>query len=44
LGMGVSSVRDLNPEHLVIPDGFHRALGVAAGAPTSTVEVGIVHR
>jgi pre-mycofactocin synthase len=27
LGMGVASVHDLTPEHLVIPDGFHRALG-----------------
>ena len=27
LGMGVSSVHDLSPEHLVIPDGFHRVLG-----------------
>ncbi len=27
LGMGLSSIHDLAPEHLVIPDGFHRALG-----------------
>jgi heme/flavin dehydrogenase (mycofactocin system) len=30
LGMGVSSVHDVTPEHLVVPDGFHRSLGVAA--------------
>ena len=33
LGMGVASVRDLRPEHLIVPDGFHRALGVTAEAP-----------
>ena len=27
LGMGVASVHDLTPGHLVIPEGFHRALG-----------------
>jgi len=27
LGMGVSSTQELDPEQLVIPDGFHRALG-----------------
>ena len=27
LGMGVSSIHDLSPDHLVIPAGFHRALG-----------------
>ena len=31
LGMGVSSIHELTPEHLVIPDGFTRTLG----APTS---------
>ena len=25
LGLGVSSIDELTPEHLVIPDGFHRA-------------------
>lgn len=30
LGMGVSSIHELTPEHLVIHDGFHRALGVPA--------------
>ena len=29
LGMGVADVHDLGPEHLVIPDGFHRTLGAA---------------
>jgi heme/flavin dehydrogenase (mycofactocin system) len=28
LGLGVSSVHQLSPDHLVIPEGFHRALGV----------------
>ena len=28
LGMGVSSIHELDPEQLVIPAGFHRALGV----------------
>jgi L-lactate dehydrogenase (cytochrome)/glycolate oxidase len=27
LAMRVPSVRELAPEHLVIPDGFHRVLG-----------------
>lgn len=35
-GMGVASVQELRPEHLLVPKDFHRALGVAAGA-TSTV-------
>jgi heme/flavin dehydrogenase (mycofactocin system) len=26
-GLGLSSIDELTPEHLVIPDGFHRALG-----------------
>jgi pre-mycofactocin synthase len=33
LGMGVPSVHGLTPDHLVIPDNFHRALGVLAGVP-----------
>jgi len=33
LGMGVESVQDLRPEHPVVPEGFHRALG----APTQAV-------
>ncbi|GAA1949240.1 mycofactocin biosynthesis FMN-dependent deaminase MftD [Nocardioides panacihumi] len=28
LGLGVSSTDELTPEHLLVPDGFHRALGV----------------
>jgi heme/flavin dehydrogenase (mycofactocin system) len=28
LGLGVASIHDLTPEHLLVPDGFHRALGV----------------
>ena len=27
-GLALSSVRDLTPGHLLVPDGFHRALGV----------------
>jgi heme/flavin dehydrogenase (mycofactocin system) len=37
MGMGLSSIHELDPEQLVIPDGFHRALGVpkpAAIEPT----------
>jgi isopentenyl diphosphate isomerase/L-lactate dehydrogenase-like FMN-dependent dehydrogenase len=30
LGMGLSSIDELEPDQLVIPDGFDRALGVAA--------------
>ena len=26
-GLGISSINELTPEHLVIPDDFHRALG-----------------
>jgi pre-mycofactocin synthase len=29
LGLGVADVHDLTPGDLVVPDGFHRALGVA---------------
>jgi heme/flavin dehydrogenase (mycofactocin system) len=28
LGLGLSSVHELTPEHVLVPDGFHRALGV----------------
>jgi len=35
LGMGVESVHDLTPEHLVVPDDFHRALGATDVAPTA---------
>jgi pre-mycofactocin synthase len=41
LGMGLSSVQELAPEHLVIPDGFHRELGVpASSGDASNGEVG----
>jgi heme/flavin dehydrogenase (mycofactocin system) len=36
LGMGLSSIHDLRPEHLVIPDGFHRALGGEASQQAGT--------
>jgi isopentenyl diphosphate isomerase/L-lactate dehydrogenase-like FMN-dependent dehydrogenase len=29
LGLGLSSIDQLTPDHLVIPEGFHRALGTA---------------
>ncbi len=29
LGMGLSSIADLHPDLLIIPDGFHRALGAS---------------
>jgi L-lactate dehydrogenase (cytochrome)/glycolate oxidase len=32
LGLGLSSVQELTPDHLIIPDGFTRRLGVPAGA------------
>jgi isopentenyl diphosphate isomerase/L-lactate dehydrogenase-like FMN-dependent dehydrogenase len=38
LGMGVASVHDLKPEHLLVPDDFHRVLGagseISPGAPS----------
>ena len=33
LGMGAASVHDLTPGHLVIPEGFHRALGGTEDTP-----------
>jgi pre-mycofactocin synthase len=30
LGLGVSSVQELSPDHVVISEGFHRALGIDA--------------
>ena len=33
LGMGLSSIHDLRPEHLVIPDGFTRTLGAPVRNP-----------
>ena len=32
LGMGHSSIHDLGPDDIVIPDGFTRALGVTGSA------------
>lgn len=37
LGMRESSIHDLTPEHLVIPDGFHRALGVPSDVTAEQV-------
>ncbi len=31
LGMGVSSIDELDPELLLVPEGFHRTLGATAG-------------
>src|SRR5690348_16920663 len=36
LGMGVASVHDLRPEHLLVPDGFHCALGATGAAPAAS--------
>ena len=30
-GLGISSIDELTPDHLVIPEGFHRALGHLEG-------------
>jgi pre-mycofactocin synthase len=32
MGLGVGSIHELDPGHLLVADGFHRALGV----PTRT--------
>ncbi|TYL44844.1 alpha-hydroxy-acid oxidizing enzyme, partial [Nocardioides sp. BGMRC 2183] len=32
-GLGLASIDELRPDHLLIPDGFDRALGVPAGVP-----------
>jgi len=37
LGMGLSSIHELTPDQLVIPEGFHRALGVLTPAATTRV-------
>jgi isopentenyl diphosphate isomerase/L-lactate dehydrogenase-like FMN-dependent dehydrogenase len=34
LGMGLSSIHELAPDQLVVPDGFHRALGVRSATET----------
>ena len=31
-GLGVSSIDELTPQHLLVPDGFHRSLGVPSDA------------
>ena len=35
LGMGLSSIHELRPDQLLIPNDFHRALGVTAAAEQS---------
>jgi len=37
LGMGLSSIHELSPDQLVIPEGFHRALGVPTPAASTRV-------
>jgi heme/flavin dehydrogenase (mycofactocin system) len=39
LGMGVSDIRELTPDHLVVPDGFHRALGTSTTSRPKKPEV-----
>jgi pre-mycofactocin synthase len=33
MGLGRASVHDLNPDDILVPDGFARALGVPPSAP-----------
>ena len=33
-GLALSSIAELGPEHLLVPEGFHRELGVPAAATT----------
>jgi pre-mycofactocin synthase len=40
MGMGVSSIHDVDASELVIPDGFHRALGVRSPAPAPVLNRG----
>ena len=42
LGMGVAAVQDLTPDHLVIPDGFHRALGAIAQTPAASTSAAVM--
>jgi pre-mycofactocin synthase len=35
-GLGLSSIDELTPEHLLIPDGFHRALGASPATSPAT--------
>jgi pre-mycofactocin synthase len=37
LGLGLSSIEELAPEHFLIPGGFHRAMGTDPGHHLSTV-------
>jgi isopentenyl diphosphate isomerase/L-lactate dehydrogenase-like FMN-dependent dehydrogenase len=39
LGLSVADVCDLAPEHLVVPEGFHRALGVPSVDAAPSVSV-----
>jgi pre-mycofactocin synthase len=32
MGLGVASIHEIDPDELLVPDGFHRALGVPASA------------
>ena len=32
-GLGLSSIHELRPDQLIVPDDFHRTLGVTAAAP-----------
>ena len=34
-GLALSSVTELTPEHLLVPEGFHRELGVHSGSTTA---------
>ncbi|WP_107773274.1 pre-mycofactocin synthase MftD [Nocardioides sediminis] len=44
LGLGVASLEELTPEHLLVPEGFHRALGVppahVASVPVAATTAG----
>ena len=35
LGLGVSDVHDLTPDDLIVPEGFHRALGTGTASATT---------
>ena len=35
MGLGVSSIHEVTPEHLLVPDGFHVAVGAARPAGTA---------
>ncbi len=45
-GLAVASIHDLTPEHLLVPDRFHRALGVPASvtaAPVPPAQLAAAH-